>query len=140
MSRQILLAHTPFGYRHMIEELNAIANDSLPAGHTLMITVDVDDGPTAKMRGKFHAMLADINRKFPTWHGTKMGADRWKAVFIGAAINQEWIPGLDGRAVPYRKSSENFSRKKYGEMITIAQVFGDENAVEWSDESVEKAA
>ena len=66
-----------------------------------------------------------------------MTADKWKAVFIGAVIDQEWLPGIDKGAVPYRKSSENFSRKKYGDLIMTAQVFGDEHSVPWSDKAQE---
>lgn len=135
MSRQTFVAHTPMGYNRMVSELRAIAHESIPAGHSIVVTVEVDDGPTAKMRGKFHAMCGDVYRALPTWHGTKMSSDKWKAVFIGAVEDQQWIPGVDGRGVPYRKSSENMSRKRYCDLIMTAQVFGDEHSVPWSEES-----
>lgn len=137
MSRQTFVAYTPKGYNRMLGELRTIAHESIPAGHSLIVTVEVDDGPTAKMRGKFHAMCGDVARRLPEWRGCKMTADKWKAVFIGAVIDQEWLPGIDKGAVPYRKSSENFSRKKYCDLIQTAQVFGDEHLVEWSDRSQE---
>lgn len=137
MSRHHFVAYTPLGYNRMLAELRVIAHESIPAGHSLIVTVEVDDGPTAKMRGKFHAMCGDVAKAIPVWNGTKMNLDRWKAVFIGAVEAQEWLPGLDGRAVPYRKSSENFSRKKYGDLIMTAQVFGDEHSVPWSDKAQE---
>lgn len=139
MTRATFVAYTPMGYNRMLAELRLIAHESIPAGNSLVVTVEVDDGPTAKMRGKFHAMCGDVAKALPVWHSTKMSLDRWKAVFIGAVEQQEWIPGLDGRAVPYRKSSENMSRKKYCDLIMTAQVFGDEHSVQWSDRASEDA-
>lgn len=139
MSRQTLVAYTPFGFRRIESELQRIADESLPAGHTMIVTVEVDDGPTAKMRGKFHAMCADIAEQIPEWKGFRMKLAHWKAVFVGAAIEQEWVPGIDGRPVPYRPSTENLSRKRYCDCITAAQAFGDSMGVVWSEKSKAEA-
>lgn len=135
MSRHDLIAYTPFGFAHMESELRAIADESLPAGHTMVVTVEVDTGPTAKMRGKFHAMCQDVARAMPEWKGVRMTYLHWKAAFIAAAIEQEWLPGIDGKPVPYRPSSENLSRKKYCDCITVAQAFGDSVGVVWSEKA-----
>lgn len=139
MSRHNFVAYTPKGYNRMMQEIRQLAHESIPAGHSLIVTVEVDDGPTAKMRGKFHAMCDDIAMAMPPMYGKKRTLEDWKSVFIGAVDKQEWLVGLDGSLVPYRKSSENFSRKKYCDLIQTAQVFGDENLVEWSDRSQEEA-
>ena len=138
MSRETLIAHTPFGLRRAHQRLDEIAHESIPAGHTLTIKVEVDSGPTARMRGKFHAMCQDIAEQV-IWCGSKQDYLRWKAVFIGAAVAQEWIPGIDGRPVPFRKGSEDLTRKQYCDCIAIAQVFGDEHHVQWSEQAKEDA-
>lgn len=133
--KHTMVAHTPFAMRRVFKELGQIADDALPQDFALVVTVEVDNGPTAKMRGKFHAMCGDVAKALPEWKGVRMTAAHWKAAFIAAAIEQEWLPGIDGKPVPYRPSSENFSRKKYGDLITVAQAFGDEHQVEWSEKA-----
>lgn len=130
-----MVAHTPFAMRRVFKELGQIADDAIPQDHSVIVTVEVDSGPTAKMRGKFHAMCADVAKALPEWKGVRMTSAHWKAAFIAAAIEQEWLPGVDGKPVPYRPSSENFSRKKYCDLIAVAQAFGDEHGVEWSEKA-----
>ena len=139
MTRATFVAYTPLGYNRMLAELRQIAHESIPAGHSLVVTVEVDDGPTAKMRGKFHAMCGDIAEAMPPMYGEKRTLEDWKSVFIGAVEKQRWLVGLDGALVPSRKSSENMSRKKYCDLIMTAQVFGDEHSVQWSDRASEDA-
>lgn len=138
--KHTMVAHTPFAMRRVFKELGQIADDALPQDHSVIVTVEVDSGPTARMRGKFHAMCADVAKALPEWKGVRMSSAHWKAAFIAAAIEQEWLPGIDGKPVPYRPSSENFSRKKYGDCIAVAQAFGDEQRVVWSDRATEEVA
>jgi hypothetical protein len=105
---------------------------ALTAGNIPSITFDDGDGPNAKMRNKFHAMCDDIARSVPAFKGEAMSKLKWKAVIIGAHIAQEWLPGIDGHAVPYYRSSEELTSEDYAGLIDVAQMVGDSMAVAWS--------
>ena len=108
----------------------------LASGKTGRVIIESHDGPTAEMRGKFHAMCGDIARQVKQYRGATMDLERWKAVCIGAAIDQEWLPAWGGGGVvPFRKSSEHLSKKQYCDCIEVAYAIGSHFGVVWSDTS-----
>ena len=131
--KEKFVAWTGMALRRIHAEVDRIANEAFAAGRSMIVKVEVEDGPTAAMRNKFHAMCDDVARSLPSWKGADMSKLHWKAVFIAAALEQEWVPGIDGKPVPYRKSSEDLRRKEYCDCITVAQAFGDQHGVAWSD-------
>jgi hypothetical protein len=109
-------------------------------GRTGRVVVISDDGPTAEMRGKLHAMAADLAKQVPTYKGASMGdtlttrREAWKAVLVSAAVADRFVPGYHGGLISVRPSSETLTRAQYCDAIEAGNQVGAECGVVWSKE------
>jgi len=132
--KQSFIVHGLMGWRNASAIIGEIIGAAFAAGHQCEVILKTSDRPTDLMRGKFHAMCGDLAKQVPEYKGAKMDLDRWKAVCIGTAIEQEWLPAWDGRGVvPFRKSSENMSKRQYCDCIEVAGMIGAHFNVVWTD-------
>ena len=132
--KQTFVVHGGLGWRHVVDQIWSILSTAFAAGHSASVTVSTSDKPTDVMRRKWHAMCGDIARHAPEYKGAAMNLERWKAVCMAAAIEQEWLPAWEGKGVvPFRKSSESLSKKQYCDCIEVAYAIGSQLGVEWSE-------
>lgn len=132
--KQSFLVHGLLGWRHIYDKVSEIVGDAFDGGLSTEIIVKTDDGPTALMRKKWHSMCGDLAKQVPVYNGAKLDLARWKAVCMGAALEQEWLPAWGGKGVvPFRKSSENLTKRQYCDCIEVAYSIGAHFGVVWSD-------
>ena len=132
--KQSFLVYTGFGWHKVAAELARLLGEAFAGGHSAEIILKTDDAPSDLMRKKWHAMCGDIAKQVPHYNGAKMDLPRWKAICMGVAIEQEWLPAWGGRGVvPFRKSSENLTKKQYRDCIEVAYMIGAHFKVVWSD-------
>lgn len=138
--KQSYLVYSGFGWAKVSKIIEALLGEAFAAGHSAELIVKTDDAPTALMRKKWHAMCGDLAKQVPVYNGAKLDLPRWKAVCMGAALEQEWLPAWGGRGVvPFRKSSESLTKKQYCDCIEVAYMIGAHFAVVWSDPKEQKA-
>lgn len=122
------------GWQNLFARIGEIVGPAFASGHHCELILKTSDKPTDLMRGKWHAMCGDLAKQVPEYKGAKMNLARWKAVCMAAAIEQEWLPAWDGNGVvPFRKSSENLTKRQYCDCIQIADVIGAHFQVVWSE-------
>lgn len=141
--KQSFLVYTGFGWTKVAAEIARLLGEAFAGGHSAELILKTDDAPTALMRKKWHAMCGDLAKQVPSYNGAKLDGPRWKAVCMGEALEQEWLPAWGGRGVvPFRKSSENLTKKQYCDCIEVAYMIGAHFGVVWSDpkECKEEAA
>lgn len=132
--KQVYVVFGAMGLRNTLRQVWELLGDSFASGQSATITVSTSDKPTDLMRRKFHAMCGDLAEKVPEYKGAAMNLERWKAVAIAAAIEQEWLPAWGGHGVvPFRKSSEALSKRQYCDCIEVVGAIGATYNVEWSE-------
>ena len=104
----------------------------LPISRPVIISVDWADKRSAEQNDKFQPMLRDIAEQVE-WHGQKLSADDWRAIFVAAVKGQRMVSGLDGSLVVVGNSSKKLSKEQASEMIEMIYSFGNERGVRWSD-------
>ena len=138
--KRVFVVYGGRGWTHTASEIAQLVGEAFAGGLSTEVTVRTSDKPTDLMRRKFHAMCADLARQVPAYKGAEMTLDRWKAICIGAAIEQEWLPAWGGNGVvPFRPSSENLRKKQYCDCIEVAYAIGAEFGVEWTEKQKEEA-
>ena len=132
--KETFVVYGLMGWNNVASVIARIVGDAFATGLSVDITVSSSDKPTDLMRKKWHAMCGDLAKQVPHYNGAKMDLPRWKAICMGVAIEQEWLPAWGGRGVvPFRKSSENLTKKQYRDCIEVAYMIGAHFKVVWSD-------
>lgn len=104
----------------------------LPLGRPVVVSVAWADQRTPDQNDKFQPMLRDIAAQVE-WHGQKLSADDWRAIFVAAVKGQRMVSGLDGSLVVVGNSSKKLSKEQASEMIEMIYSFGNERGVRWSE-------
>jgi hypothetical protein len=102
-----------------------------PAGYVIQVS---EPTRSLEQNARMWAMLADISRQV-VWHGKKLDADSWKAVFTASLKKLNVVPNLtnDGFVV-LGMSTSKMSKAEMSELQTLMEAFGAEHSVVWSDE------
>lgn len=79
------------------------------------------------------AMLSDIARAKP--EGRRWTPETWKAAFMHALGHQvQFCEGLEGSGpFPVGFRSSRLSKRQFADLITMAQAYGDQHGVPWSE-------
>lgn len=132
--KQSYIVYTGFGLAKIWPEIQRLLHEAFAGEHSAELIVKTSDKPTDFMRKKWHAMCGDLEEQVPEYKGAKMNLDRWKAVSMAVVIEQEWLPAWDGNGVvPFRKSSENLTKKQYCDCIEVVYMIGAHFDVAWTD-------
>jgi hypothetical protein len=114
--------------------MKAVAN--APAGYVASVE---EPRRTTDQNSRLWAMLSDVAMSKPL--GRMHTPEEWKCIFMAACgWEVAFLPGLDGRFLPYGYRSSRLTKKQMTDLQDFIQAWGDENGVSWSDESKEEAA
>lgn len=132
--KQSFIVYGQMGWRNVAARIADLLGEAFAGGHSAEVILKTSDKPTDLMRKKWHAMCGDLAKQVPQYNGAKLDLARWKAICMGEAIEQEWLPAWGGRGVvPFRKSSENLTKKQYCDCIEVAYMIGAHFGVVWTD-------
>lgn len=85
---------------------------------------------------KMWSCLTDIARQCRL-NERRWTVDQWKCIFLEAIGREtELIPSLDGRFIPYGRSSSDLSVAEMSELLDFIGAWGTENGVTWSDPAI----
>lgn len=122
--RTIFLAHSEARQRAVA------AIQSAPTGYVVKISP-----PTRSLEAnaRMWVMLTEVSRQV-VWHGRKLDADSWKAIFSAALKKQEVVPNLDGTGfVVLGQSTSQMSVREMSELQELIAAFGAERGVEFAE-------
>lgn len=90
---------------------------------------------TLDHNARFHRMCRDIAKRVQ-WSGRLWSDEDWKRLFLGAKFGQPIVPSPFGHGVCVMnaKRSRELTNAEMEELIGEIQAFGDEHAVDWSDD------
>lgn len=75
------------------------------------------------------AMLSDIAAQV-NWHGKKLGAEDWKAIFTASLRSMNVVPNLDNTGfVVLGQSTSKMTKAEMCELQTLMEAFGAEKGV-----------
>jgi hypothetical protein len=75
------------------------------------------------------AMLADISAQVE-WHGKKLGAEDWKAIFTASLRSMNVVPNLDNTGfVVLGQSTSRMTKAEMCELQELMEAFGAEKGV-----------
>lgn len=78
------------------------------------------------------AMLADISAQVE-WHGKKLGAEDWKAVFTASLRSMNVVPNLDNTGfVVLGQSTSRMTKAEMCELQELMEAFGSEKGVRFT--------
>jgi hypothetical protein len=93
---------------------------------------------TLSQNDRLWAMLSDVAMSKPM--GRMHTPEEWKCIFMSACgWEVAFLPGLDGRFLPYGYRSSKLTKKQMGTLMDFIEAWGSENGVVWS-EPMERAA
>ena len=81
------------------------------------------------------ACLDDVANQV-VWHGQKLTREEWKDFFTAALKGCKFVPNMDSNgfiAVGGKTSAMN--KKMFSDLLTLIQMFGANNGVQWSDDA-----
>lgn len=106
----------------------ATAAMNAPDGY--VITVE-EPKRTIDQNSRLWAMLSDVAMSKPM--GRMHSPEEWKCIFMSACgWEVAFLPGLDGRFLPYGYRSSKLTKKQMTDLQDFIQAWGDENGVRWS--------
>ena len=77
------------------------------------------------------AMLADISAQVE-WHGKKLGAEDWKAIFTASLRSMNVVPNLDNTGfVVLGQSTSRMTKAEMCELQELMEAFGAEKGVKF---------
>jgi hypothetical protein len=110
--------------------------DAAPAGSIFKIE---PPRRTTEQNAKLWAMLSDISQAMP--EGRRHTPEDWKAIFMNACgWEVQFIEGLDGRPFPQGFRSSRLTKKQMIDLIEFIAAYGDQQGVQWSNETRQDAA
>lgn len=78
------------------------------------------------------AMLADIAAQVE-WHGKKLGAEDWKAIFTASLRSMNVVPNLDNTGfVVLGQSTSRMTKAEMSELQTLMEAFGADKGVRFT--------
>jgi hypothetical protein len=97
------------------------------------LSIKVLGNRTLEQNDKLQAVCRDVAKQV-VWHGQKLTVDDWRHMFVASyRKGQRAVPGIDGGFVVLGASSKDLSVKECIDVIEIAQAFGAEHDVIWSE-------
>lgn len=88
---------------------------------------------TLSQNDRLWAMLSDVAMSKP--QGRMHTPEEWKCIFMSACgWEVAFLPGLDGRFLPYGYRSSKLTKKQMTDLQDFIQAWGDENGVRWSQQ------
>lgn len=88
---------------------------------------------TIDQNSRLWAMLSDVAMSKPM--DRMHTPEEWKCIFMSACgWEVAFLPGLDGRFLPYGYRSSKLTKKQMTDLQDFIQAWGDENGVRWSQE------
>jgi hypothetical protein len=88
---------------------------------------------TIDQNSRLWAMLSDVAMSKP--QGRMHTPEEWKCIFMAACgWEVAFLPGLDGRFLPYGYRSSKLTKKQMTDLQDFIQAWGDENGVRWSQQ------
>lgn len=104
---------------------------NLQAGRELMLSVKPKTR-SLEQNARMWAMLSDIAAQVD-WHGKKLGAEDWKAVFTASLKGMNVVPNLDNTGfVVLGQSTSRMSIRDMVELQDLMEAFGAEKGVRFS--------
>lgn len=89
---------------------------------------------TIDQNSRLWALLSDVAMSKP--QGRMHTPEEWKMIFMSACgWEVAFLPGLDGRFLPYGYRSSKLTKKQMTDLQDFIQAWGDENGVQWSQEA-----
>jgi hypothetical protein len=102
--------------------------DQAPEGYVAEVR---EPKRTLDQNSRLWAMLTDVALSKPM--GRMHTPEEWKCIFMAAAgWEVAFLPGLDGRFLPYGYRSSKLTKKQMTDLQDFIQAWGDENGVRWS--------
>lgn len=99
-------------------------------GQRLTLEIRPEKRSDAQNR-RLWAMLADISAQVE-WHGKKLGAEDWKAVFTASLRSMNVVPNLDNTGfVVLGQSTSRMTKAEMCELQELMEAFGAEKAVKF---------
>lgn len=87
---------------------------------------------TIDQNSRLWAMLSDVAMSKPM--GRMHSPEEWKCIFMSACgWEVAFLPGLDGRFLPYGYRSSKLTKKQMGDLMNFIEAWGSENGVRWSE-------
>lgn len=103
--------------------------DAAPEGFVFSVE---EPRRTVDQNSRLWAMLSDVAMSKPM--GRMHTPEEWKCIFMSACgWEVAFLPGLDGRFLPYGYRSSKLTKKQMTDLQDFIQAWGDENGVQWSD-------
>ena len=104
----------------------------LTAGDTrLTLEIRPEKRSDAQNR-RLWAMLADISAQVE-WHGKKLGAEDWKAIFTASLRSMNVVPNLDNTGfVVLGQSTSRMTKAEMCELQELIEAFGAEKGVRFT--------
>jgi hypothetical protein len=102
--------------------------DKAPPGYVAEVR---EPRRTLDQNNRLWAMLTDVALSKP--QGRMHTPEEWKCIFMAACgWEVAFLPGLDGRFLPYGYRSSKLTKKQMTDLQDFIQAWGDENGVRWS--------
>jgi hypothetical protein len=107
-----------------------------PEGYEVLVKEPTRSNPQNR---RMWACLTDISEQV-TWHGRKLDAESWKAVFTSALRKLDVVPNIDGTGfVALGMSTSRMSKAEMSDLMTLMEAFGSKYGVVWSESEMEAA-
>ena len=104
--------------------------DKAPDGYVASVE---EPKRTLDQNSRLWAMLSDVAMSKPM--DRRHTPEEWKCIFMAACgWEVAFLPGLDGRFLPYGYRSSKLSKKQMTDLQDFIQAWGDENGVRWSQQ------
>jgi hypothetical protein len=88
---------------------------------------------TLSQNDRLWALLSDVAMSKP--QGRMHTPEEWKCIFMSACgWEVAFLPGLDGRFLPYGYRSSKLTKKQMGMLMDFIEAWGAENGVKWSQQ------
>lgn len=93
---------------------------------------------TLDQNSRLWALLSDVAMSKPM--GRMHTPEEWKCIFMSACgWEVAFLPGLDGRFLPYGYRSSKLTKKQMTDLQDFIQAWGDEHGVRWSKQQEDAA-
>ena len=106
------------------------------AGGPAKITIG-RPGRSNDQNSKQWAMLTDICKHIPEWHGHKMTPEDYKDLLSAAWKQQALVPGVDGGFVALGVRTSKLNKPDFSGLIELYYAFGTQHQVPWSEPALQ---
>lgn len=105
------------------------------AGGPVVITLGREKR-SLDQNAKQWAMLEDIRKTIPVWHGHTMTTEDYKDLLSAAWKGQTLVPGVDQGFVALGVRTSRLNKADFSELIELYYAFGSQHNVQWSEQSL----